>query len=50
MQKAIAIPELIARLSYQDQTKAIEFIRIWGEKRMAITKLYSLLIEELGES
>ncbi|MEK3955642.1 MULTISPECIES: hypothetical protein [unclassified Psychrobacillus] len=49
LRKRMAIPELIAKLSYQNQTKSIEYIRIWGEKRMSITELYGLLTEELGE-
>jgi len=47
LEKRGAIPGLIAQLSYQDETKAIEFLRVWGEKRMPITPLFAVLNEEL---
>lgn len=49
LKKRIAIPELIAKLTYHNESKAIEYMRIWGEKRMTITKLYDLLEKEFEE-
>jgi len=43
-----AIPGLLAKLSYQDQEKAIEYMRIWGEKQMPISTLHSALENELS--
>ncbi|GLC88660.1 hypothetical protein [Lysinibacillus piscis] len=48
LQKRGAIPGLIAELSYLDQTKSIEYLRIWGEKKIAITPLFDKLCEELA--
>ena len=47
LKKRAAIPKLIAELSYKDEEKAIHFIRIWGEKRTAITPLYAELMDAL---
>lgn len=47
--KRSEIPSLIAQLSYLDQKKAIEFLRIWGEKRMPITTIHGQLKDELKE-
>jgi len=43
-----AIPGLLAKLSYQDQTKAVKYMRIWGEKQMPITTLHAVLENELS--
>jgi hypothetical protein len=48
LMKRGAIPELLARLSYQDQSKAVEYMRIWGEKKMPITTLHDVLVNELS--
>ena len=47
LKKRGAIPGLIAELSYKDETKAVEYLRIWGEKRMPITTLHEVLTSEL---
>lgn len=47
LSKGAAIPGLIAELSYVDATKAVEYLRIWGEKRMPITSIHSELTSEL---
>lgn len=47
LMKRGAIPGLIAELSYKDETKAIEYLRIWGEKRMPITTIHNELTVEL---
>jgi len=43
-----AIPGLLAKLSYQNQEKAIGYMRIWGEKKMPITTLHAALENELS--
>lgn len=43
-----AIPGLLAKLSYQDQPKAVKYMRIWGEKQMPITALHAALEKELS--
>lgn len=42
-----AIPGLIAELSYKDEAKAVKYLRIWGENKMAITTIYTELTSEL---
>lgn len=49
LMKRVEIPGLIAELSYKDEKKAVEYLRIWGEKRMPITPLHEALSIELGE-
>lgn len=44
--KRSEIPSLIAKLSYKNESKAVEFVRMWGEKRSPITEIY----EELKEA
>ena len=48
LEKRAAIPGLIAELSYQDETKAIKYMRIWGERKMPITPLFSTLNLEIS--
>ncbi|PUB12588.1 hypothetical protein [Paenisporosarcina sp. OV554] len=48
LEKRAAIPGLIAELSYHDETKAIKYMRIWGERRMPITSLFSTLNLEIS--
>lgn len=48
LKKRSAIPGMIAKLSYVDQKKAIEYMRIWGEHKMAITPLHAELTVELS--
>ncbi len=43
LRKRMAIPKLIAELTYIDKSEAIKFIRIWGEKKMPITVLFEEL-------
>ena len=43
LKKRAAIPGLIAKLSYTNEKKAIEFLRLWGERRIAITPLFEKL-------
>lgn len=45
--KRAEIPKLISELSYQDEAKAVEYLRVWGEKRMAITIIHSELTAAL---
>lgn len=48
LMKLGAIPELLAKLSYEDQHTAIKYMRIWGEKQMPITTLHAALETELS--
>lgn len=53
LEKRAAIPGLIAEISYLDEKKAVEYIRIWGERKMPITPLFlelNLTISELKKS
>lgn len=50
LQKRKMIPVKIAELSYKDETAAIKYLRIWGEKKMAITELYDELTFALSET
>jgi hypothetical protein len=50
LEKRAAIPGLIAELSYQDERKAIKYLRIWGERKMPITPLFSTLNLEISKS
>lgn len=47
LSKRGAIPSLIAKLSYKNESKALEYLRIWGEKRMPVTTLHETLELEL---
>lgn len=44
LRKRMAIPGMIAELSYIDGDAAIKYMRIWGEKKMAV----SILFDELN--
>lgn len=48
LKKRMLIPSKIAELSYFDQEAAIKFMRIWGEKKLPVTEIFSQLLEELG--
>lgn len=48
LEKDSEIPTLISQLSYVDEQKAIEYVRIWGEKRMPITPLHAALSKEIA--
>lgn len=48
VQKNIEIPKKIAELSYKDEKKAIHYLRIYGEKKLPISELYSKLSEEVS--
>ena len=37
------IPSMIVEISYQDEGKAIEYLRIWGRKEKPVTSLYEEL-------
>lgn len=50
LQKRKMIPVKIAELSYKDETAAIKYLRIWGEKKMAITVLFDELTVALNQS
>lgn len=50
LKKRMAIPTLIAELSYINQDEAIRYIRLWGEKKVAITIIYDQLNEILSET
>jgi hypothetical protein len=47
IRKRAAIPAKIAELSYKDESTALRYIRIWGEKKMPITELFDALSKEL---
>ncbi|MDD9312613.1 hypothetical protein PUS82_15165 [Cytobacillus firmus] len=47
LRKRKAIPGLISELSYLNEDKAVNYIRIWGEKRMPITELFDELINTI---
>lgn len=50
LQKRMMIPAKIAELSYKNESAAIKYMRIWGEKKMGITDLFDVLTVELGKS
>jgi hypothetical protein len=50
LQKRSMIPVKIAELSYKDEEAAIKYMRIWGEKKMAITELFAELTSALGKT
>lgn len=41
------LPELLAKLSYHDVPKTLEYIRYWGEKSKTINVMYEDVLEEL---
>lgn len=41
------LPELLAKLSYHDVSKTLEYIRYWGEKSKTINVMYEDVLEEL---
>lgn len=45
--KRSEIPNLIAQLSYKNQSAAIEFLRVWGEKKSSITEIHEKLKEAI---
>lgn len=47
LQKRQEIPVKIAQLSYKDEQQAIQFIRLWGEKRIAISEIHAQLTTTL---
>ncbi|MDR7237171.1 hypothetical protein [Neobacillus drentensis] len=49
LQKRKMIPIKIAELSYKDEEAAIKYLRIWGEKKMAITVLFDELTVALNQ-
>jgi hypothetical protein len=50
LQKRKMIPVKIAELSYKDEEAAIKFMRIWGEKKMAISVLFEELTTALSQT
>ncbi len=46
LKKRTEIPQKIAKISYVDKDKAIYFLRLWGEGKVAITELYNNLSQE----
>jgi hypothetical protein len=50
LQKRSMIPIKIAELSYKDEEAAIKYMRIWGEKKMAISELFAELTSALGKT
>lgn len=50
LQKRKMIPVKIAELSYKDEAAAIKYLRIWGEKKMAITELFDVLTFEISKT
>ena len=49
LRKRMAIPTLLAELSYLDKEVTIKYMRIWGEKRMPVSILYDNLVDELNK-
>lgn len=43
------IPLKIAKLSYKNKEKAIHYLRLWGENKLAITELHEQLCQSLQE-
>jgi hypothetical protein len=50
LQKRAMIPVKIAELSYKNEEAAIKYMRIWGEKKMAITELFEELTSALSNA
>lgn len=50
LRKRQAIPVKIAELTYLDKDAALKYMRIWGEKKMAITELFDELSVTLSQS
>lgn len=46
LKKRTEIPKKIAKISYADKDKAIHFLRLWGEGKVAITELHNNLSQE----
>lgn len=49
LMKRSEIPSLISQLSYQDEQQAIEYLRLWGEKKMPITTIHQELTTAIKE-
>jgi hypothetical protein len=49
LRKRMMIPVKITELSYKDEEAAIKYVRIWGEKKMAISELFDELIVALNK-
>lgn len=49
LQKRQEIPMQIAKLSYQDEDKALQFMRLWGEKKITITEIHEQLSTALKD-
>jgi len=50
IRKRQEIPEKIAALSYTDPQKAVKYIRLWGERKITISKIHADLSKDLKES
>jgi len=50
LKKRSEIPKIIAEISYQDENKAIYYMRVWGEKRKPITELHDELLKTNNET
>lgn len=50
LQKRRAIPVKLAQLSYSNSDKAVDLLRKWGEKKIAITPLYEEIHQALKEN
>jgi hypothetical protein len=50
LQKRKMIPVKIAELSYKDEAAALKYLRIWGEKKMAISELFDVLTSEISNA
>ncbi|MBC2158702.1 hypothetical protein HCB21_02895 [Listeria booriae] len=46
----MAIPKMIAELTYLDKETAIKYMQIWGEKKKTITDIYDELYSLTKES
>ncbi|MBC6308159.1 hypothetical protein HCJ66_01200 [Listeria sp. FSL L7-1582] len=50
VKKRMAIPKMIAELTYVDKENAIKYMQIWGEKKKTITDIYDELYSLTKES
>lgn len=50
LQKRMEIPVKIAELSYKNEKQAIEFMRLWGEKRITINEIHEKLSTALEKA
>ncbi|PPA71930.1 hypothetical protein [Jeotgalibacillus proteolyticus] len=47
LEQRMAIPVLLAELSYKNTEKSVELMREWGEKKLPITPMYDKIVTEI---